>query len=163
MRLCIAAAAVFAAAPAAADEDLIEQGFGLYQQNCRTCHVMAEGEHRLGPSLHGVVGREVGSVEGFNFSGSLANASEVWDEDLLDAFIENPDAVFSGNQMLYQGMPSEDNRAALIAYIISEGGDGDEEDAEEADAEEADVGNEEVDDDEADAEDEDEDEDEEET
>lgn len=35
---------------------------------CRTCHVVEPGVNRVGPSLHGVVGRTAGSVPGFNYS-----------------------------------------------------------------------------------------------
>lgn len=120
----IVAAAVLTAGPALAQDDLVEQGLTLFQQNCRTCHVMAEGEQRLGPSLHGLIGREVGSVEGFAYSDTMANSSEVWDEALLSAFVENSEATFPGNRMLYPGMPDAANREALVAYIVSEGGDG---------------------------------------
>lgn len=124
MRFMIAAAAVLAAAPALAQDDaaLVEEGMALFQQNCRTCHVVKEGQHRLGPSLYGVIGRKVGSAEGFDYSSSLANADETWDEELLSDFIHDPDAVFSGTRMLYPGMPDEEKRKALIAYIKSAGG-----------------------------------------
>lgn len=120
MRLTIAT--LVATGPVVADEAMIQTGFDLYQQNCRTCHVMTEGQNRLGPSLNGMIGREVGSAEGFAYSGVMEGATEVWDEELLDAFLAAPVEVFPGNQMLFAGMPDAASREAVIAYIASESG-----------------------------------------
>ncbi len=120
MRYLIVAAATLVAGPALAQDDLVEKGMTLFQQNCRQCHIVKEGEHRLGPSLYGVFGREVGSVEGFSFSPSLANSSQIWDAAHLDAFITNPSGVYSGTRMLYAGMGDPANREAVIAYLASE-------------------------------------------
>lgn len=121
MRYMIAAAAVLVAGPALAqDDELVEQGLTLFQQNCRQCHIVREGEHRLGPSLYGIFDSAVGEAEGFSFSPSLANSSGTWDAAHLDAFIANPTGVYSGTRMLYAGMSDPENRKALIAYLASE-------------------------------------------
>ncbi|HLS59050.1 MAG TPA: c-type cytochrome [Paracoccaceae bacterium] len=120
MRYLFAAAAVLVAGPVLAQDDLAEKGLGLFQQNCRQCHIVKEGEHRLGPSLYGVFGREVGSVEGFSFSSSLASSTRTWDAAHLDAFIANPSGVYGGTRMLYAGMSDPENRKALVAYLASE-------------------------------------------
>lgn len=124
MRFVIAAAAALAAGPALAQDDaaLVEQGKALFQQNCRTCHVVKEGEHRLGPSLYGIVGREVGSAEGFSYSSSLAGADETWTEEHISAFIQDPDSVYPGTRMMFAGIPDEEARNAIISYLKTEGG-----------------------------------------
>src|SRR5947207_10711992 len=33
-----------------------------FNNACRTCHTLREGDNRLGPSLHGVIGRQAGSL-----------------------------------------------------------------------------------------------------
>jgi len=92
-------------------------GFTLYQQACRTCHVMEEGDHRLGPSLAGIVGSEAGSADGFGYSSTMAQSTVVWDEASLDAFLADPAGFMPGNAMVYQGMPSPEDRAAVIDYL----------------------------------------------
>ena len=58
---------------------------------------MEEGDHRLGPSLAGIVGREAGSAEGFGYSGAMAQSGVVWDEASLDAFLADPAGFMPGN------------------------------------------------------------------
>jgi cytochrome c len=91
-----------------------------YNNACRTCHSMKEGDHRLGPSLHGVVGRKAGSVEGYAFSSAMRSANIVWDEQNLDQFIANPDKVVHGNAMKpYGGIDDAKQRGEIVAYLKS--------------------------------------------
>ena len=78
-------------------------------------------DHRLGPSLHGVIGREAGSAPGFGYSSAMAKADVVWDEETLDRFIATPDAVVPGNNMKpYSGITSAEQRAKIVAYLKAE-------------------------------------------
>jgi cytochrome c len=91
-----------------------------FNNACRTCHSMREGDHRLGPSLHGVVGRKAGSVEGYQFSSAMQQSGIVWDEKTLDAFIANPDKVVNGNAMKpFGGIADAGQRGKIIAYLKS--------------------------------------------
>jgi cytochrome c2 len=101
-------------AAAGSEED---RGFRLYQQHCRTCHVLKAGDHRLGPSLLGVVGRQAGTVPGYGFSRSMAGSNVVWDPATLDAFLADPAGFMPGNGMIYSGMASAEDRLAVIAYM----------------------------------------------
>jgi cytochrome c len=109
-----------AAAGTAQGQDEEGPGFALYQQHCRTCHVMEPGDNRLGPSLHGIVGARAGAVEGFAYSRSMAASRVVWDEAALDAFLADPKGFMPGNRMQYQGMAEAADRAAVIAYMAGE-------------------------------------------
>ena len=81
---------------------------------------MREGDHRLGPSLHGVVGRKAGSVEGYQFSSAMQQSGIVWDEKTLDAFIEDPNKVVHGNAMKpYGGIDDPAQRSEIVAYLKS--------------------------------------------
>ena len=92
-----------------------------FNNHCRTCHVTTEGDHRLGPSLHNIMGREAGSAPGFGYSSAMQKADLVWDEETLDRYIENPDAVVPGNNMKpYSGITSAEERAKIIAYLKAE-------------------------------------------
>ncbi|KPP84104.1 MAG: cytochrome c [Rhodobacteraceae bacterium HLUCCA08] len=102
---------VFAAADPAAGE-------GQWR-NCVSCHAVADGENKTGPHLYGIVGRAVGSVDGFGYSGSLVAVADVWTPDNLNAFLENPRGFAPGTTMGYNGMRSLEDRADLIAWLDS--------------------------------------------
>lgn len=102
---------VFASADAAAGES--------QWRACRACHVLEPGQNMTGPSLYGVVGRDVGSVDGFNYSGSLVAVADVWTPENLNAFLEDPRGYAPGTSMSYNGMRSIEDRADLIAYLDS--------------------------------------------
>ena len=94
-----------------------------FNNHCRQCHVTTEGDNRLGPSLHNVVGRVAGSVPGFPFSSAMKNAGITWDEQNLDHYIERPDAVVPGNRMKpYPGVADPAERARIIAHLEAESG-----------------------------------------
>ncbi|MGB3710776.1 MAG: cytochrome c family protein, partial [Erythrobacter sp.] len=88
---------------------------------CKTCHVLEEGENRVGPHLYGVVGREAGSVEGFNYSDANANSGITWNEDVLFEYLENPQEYLPGTRMAFPGIRDAQERADLIAYLDANG------------------------------------------
>jgi cytochrome c len=95
----------------------------LFNNACRTCHTMREGDNRLGPNLHKVVGRKAGSLGDYDYSGAMKNAGLVWDKANLDKFIASPDQVVSGHKMKpYGGLTSADDRAKIVAYLEESGG-----------------------------------------
>ncbi len=94
-------------------------GSRLWSQ-CRACHALEEGRNGVGPYLHGVVNRAIGEVDGFNYSGALAQAGDAWTPEVLSAFIENPNAVTPGTSMSFRGISDVQDRANLIAYMESE-------------------------------------------
>jgi cytochrome c len=113
-RIAVAFVLCHAAFPAFAQED----GQILFNNSCRTCHSVKEGDNRLGPHLHGIVGRKSGALTKYGYSSAMANADLVWDKATLDRFIANPEGVVRGNNMQpYGGMASADDRAKLIAYL----------------------------------------------
>jgi cytochrome c len=92
----------------------------IFNNACRTCHSMKEGDNRLGPSLAGVVGRKAGSVAGYAYSPSMQNSGVTWDEATLDKFIANPDQVVNGNKMKpYTGIADEGQRNEIVAFLKS--------------------------------------------
>jgi cytochrome c len=104
-----------AAVPAAAQAPDGQQAFN---NSCRTCHTVKEGDNRQGPSLFGIVGRKAGTGSGYAFSPSMAQSGITWDEASLDKFIENPDAVVSGNAMKpYGGVRDPAQRKLIIDYL----------------------------------------------
>ena len=116
------AGAVQAQAPAAGSDPAadLKRGRLLYIQ-CRACHELkADQPHKVGPNLHGLMGRKAAAVDGFAFSAALKGANLTWDKATLDKWIEKPSAVVPGNAMAFAGVASPKDRAALIAYIEAE-------------------------------------------
>jgi cytochrome c len=95
----------------------------LFNNACRTCHTLKEGDNRLGPNLHKIVGRKAGSLGDYEYSGAMKNAGLVWDKAALDKFIASPDQVVSGHKMKpYGGLSSADDRAKIVAYLEENAG-----------------------------------------
>jgi len=89
---------------------------------CRACHKVVEGKHGVGPSLYGVVDREVASADGFKKYSKAMKAyadGKVWSEELLDAYLENPKGVIKGTRMAFNGLKKPAQRADVIAYLRS--------------------------------------------
>jgi len=110
------------ASSATAQDAGAQAGQLLFNNTCRTCHTTQEGDNRLGPNLHGIVGRKAGSLPNYGYSHAMAESGLTWDEATLDRFIANPDAVVSGNNMKpYGGLASPEDRARIIAFLKSGG------------------------------------------
>lgn len=94
-----------------------ERGAELYRV-CAGCHSLEPGRHRAGPSLARIFGREAGTVEGFlRYSDALKQSKVVWNEETLDAWLEEPDEVIPGNLMPFPGIKDAQRRADLVAFL----------------------------------------------
>ncbi|MBL8547929.1 MAG: cytochrome c family protein [Hyphomonadaceae bacterium] len=88
---------------------------------CRSCHVIQAGApHRVGPNLHGIFGRAIGTADGFAYSQAVQDADFVWDADHLDHWLQNPQTFLPGNRMAFAGVRDETQRRDLIAYLMVE-------------------------------------------
>lgn len=87
---------------------------------CSACHSVAPGGGALiGPNLHGVVGRAVGSSPGFDYSPELKAVGGTWTPEQLDRFLTSPSAFAPGTRMGYVGVADPVERRALVAYLSS--------------------------------------------
>lgn len=104
------------------DPTLIAAGEGAFRQ-CKTCHEVGEGaSNRTGPALNGMLGRTIGSVDGFRYSDVFQNANaagDVWTPENLAAFLADPRGMMAGTKMSFRGVREEADIAALIAYLQS--------------------------------------------
>lgn len=107
---------------AALDPALVEAGEGAFRQ-CRACHqVGANARNGTGPHLNGVMGRTLGSIDGFRYSNVFTDANEageVWTEENLAAYLADPRGTRRGTRMAFNGIDDEAEIAALIAYLQS--------------------------------------------
>lgn len=106
-----------AAAPA---DDVV-----LLVRQCETCHSLQSPARGLpGPVLGGIVGRQAASGEGFRYSPALRAARAaglVWTDEALDAFLADPAGFLPGTAMQFSGIPSRDERAAVILWLQQSG------------------------------------------
>jgi cytochrome c len=95
------------------------RGKTLYAQ-CMACHKLDKsGKSTIGPNLFGIVGREIASVKGFNYSPAMKQKKGKWTAKELDIYLAAPTKAVPGNRMPYVGMSKPDDRKALIAYLVS--------------------------------------------
>jgi cytochrome c len=73
-------------------EDAIS-GELVFNNACRTCHSVKEGDNRLGPNLYKLL---AGSLPAYGYSAAMKGAEFVWDKENLDRFISDRDSVMRG-------------------------------------------------------------------
>ena len=79
-----------------------------------------QGDNRLGPNLHNIIGRKAGSLQNYGYSSAMKGADFVWDKEKLDRFIAKPDEVVPGNNMKpYGGLTSAEDRARVVMFLES--------------------------------------------
>lgn len=112
--MALALATTFASASTSAlAEDVGEKLFDL---KCGTCHSMEPGEHKVGPSLAQVVGRQAGTTD-FSRYRALKNTDIVWTTENLDAWIANPKAFIGKPTAMTVKVRIKEERDAIIAFL----------------------------------------------
>ena len=101
-----------------------ERGRLAFEQKCAACHVLREGEEELGgpvqgPSLGGVAGRAVASVDGYAYSNAMTEYGGAWEADRLFSFILEPKLVMPGTNMtgLLPNDPAD--VANIVAFLTA--------------------------------------------
>jgi len=121
---CAGALALLLSAPSSLAQQPAsdEAGHQAFNNSCRTCHSMKEGDNRLGPNLNKIVGRKAGALPNYNYSPSMKDAGLVWDQDKLTRFMVKPDEVVSGHKMQPYGGISAEEAGKVFAYLKAAGG-----------------------------------------
>ena len=97
----------------------------LHFNLCRACHTITPGGPNMtGPNLYGVFGRKVASNADYSYSSALSAKSWTWDADHLDKWLASPRTYVPGTKMSFYGIPDNEDRRDLIAYlkVASSGG-----------------------------------------
>lgn len=91
---------------------------------CRACHTIEDGgPNRVGPNLHGIVGRKAAATEGFRYSANMKELAEgglVWNEENLRKYLTNPKSLVPRGSMAFAGVRNEKQLNDLLAYLKQE-------------------------------------------
>jgi cytochrome c len=91
-------------------------GAVIFKQ-CLLCHTNEQGKNKIGPSLWGVVGRHSASIADYTYSPAMKAADKTWDEATLNVYLTKPQAMVPGTKMTFFGLPKEQDRLDVIAYL----------------------------------------------
>lgn len=86
-------------------------------RQCQACHALEPGRNMVGPTLHGIIGRTAGTVEGFKYSEANKTSGKVWSEEVMFDYLADPRAAIPGTIMAFAGLKQEQDRLDVIAYI----------------------------------------------
>lgn len=115
LRMLLGAAGLaLGAAAQACDQSAGEAAFS----KCAVCHSRAEGQHLVGPSLHGLAGRRAAALPSFSYSTALAQSGLIWDASTLDRFLKDPQQTVPGTAMPFGGIKNDAERAALVCLLL---------------------------------------------
>ena len=113
-----------AAASPSLDPALVASGEKVFKK-CSACHAVGTGaKNKSGPHLNALIGRQMGSVNGFKYSKVFVAAQEegkVWDEAALAEFLAKPRSYMKGTKMAFSGLKKQDDIDAITAYLKSVG------------------------------------------
>ena len=102
-------------------DDAVSNGRTTFQTKCVMCHTSLKGAgHSTGPNLFGLVGRNIGTANGFNYSEAMEERkNEVWNPERLDKFITQPQKFIPRTAMMFVGISDPAQRSQLLEFLGS--------------------------------------------
>jgi cytochrome c2 len=91
----------------------------LFAEKCSGCHQsdLVSG-NRIGPNLHGAVGRPIASLRGYpDYSVCLKKKGGDWSRESLDRFLTSPATFCPGTSMQFAGVETPQDRESIIEYL----------------------------------------------
>jgi len=86
-------------------------------KKCAACHSVEPGANGTGPSLFGVIDRAQASTDFGGYSSTLTGLGGDWSIEAMNEFILKPRDYAPGTAMTFGGLPKEEDRVNLIAYL----------------------------------------------
>ena len=109
-------AVILSGATSAAAADAVA-GKAIFNR-CKICHTLEAGAgNRVGPNLHGVIGRKAGTTDGFAYSEAMKSSGVTWDDETLGKYLQDPKNFVPGNKMAFPGIADPAQLADLLAYL----------------------------------------------
>src|SRR5215470_4662064 len=94
----------------------VTAGKTVFENQCASCHSTEPGRQGFGPSLAALIGRQSGTLPGFNYTPAMVNAHLTWDAKTLDEFLASSTQKVPGTSMPVS-LPNAGARADVIAYL----------------------------------------------
>ena len=89
---------------------------------CAACHSFEQGgPNKVGPNLYAMVGGPVAGKSGFEYSTAMAEHGGAWSYEDLNFFLWKPKKFIEGTKMQYIGLKKPKDRAAMIAWLRTQG------------------------------------------
>ena len=106
------------------DPKEMSNGERQFARKCSVCHTLTpDGAHRAGPSLWGLFGRRIGSLQGYAFSDALRSMDIIWSAETINRlFDEGPDHYTPGSKMPMQRITRASDRQDLIEFLAANTG-----------------------------------------
>ena len=91
---------------------------------CAVCHGIGDKKGAVGPSLNGVIGRTAGTLDEYKgkYSKQMIAAGQaglVWSQAEIIDWVTDPKKKIPGTKMMYPGLPKEQDRADVAAYVAT--------------------------------------------
>ncbi|MEL7105733.1 MAG: PQQ-dependent sugar dehydrogenase [Pseudomonadota bacterium] len=86
-------------------------------EGCNQCHSFEQHVHLAGPSLNGVVGRQIAGTGYPGYSDALQAASGRWTKETLKAYLIDPSGFAPGTSMPAMGLNDDEHLEALISAL----------------------------------------------
>jgi cytochrome c len=92
---------------------------GANQRHAVACHTLTpDAGNRAGPTLHGLFGRRIATLPGYNFSEPLKRLDIVWTPETVAKLFElGPARYTPGTKMPDQRIGLEEDRDALVKFL----------------------------------------------
>ena len=86
---------------------------------CVACHTLSPDEgNKAGPTLHGIFGRRIATLPGYNFSPALKKLDIIWSPETVSKLFEIGPAHYTpGTKMPEQTIGSAQDRQALVDFL----------------------------------------------
>ena len=96
-------------------------GEQLYDVACSACHSLGTApDHRVGPALGGLLNRQAGTVDGYQFSEALRTSGWIWRLPTLLAWLTDPDAAIPNNAMNYVNPLTAEETQRLSEWLLQQ-------------------------------------------
>jgi cytochrome c len=109
--------AVCTSSASAADAGDPIAGKAIFARICQNCHSVEIGVNKVGPTLWNVVGRPAASVPDYAYSEGMKANKAPWSAASLDTYLADPRGDVHGAKMFFKGLPDEQSRLDVIAYL----------------------------------------------
>jgi len=87
-------------------------------KKCKACHTIdAGGKNKIGPNLHGIIGKASASTDGYKYSKAMTASGLTWTEENLAQFLTKPKKFVPKTKMSFGGLKKEKQIEDLLAYL----------------------------------------------